>query len=34
MTIRPGFFQKNELISGLASNKFIRDIYGTKSMKE
>lgn len=34
MTIRPGFFQNNELISGLASSKYIRDIYGTKSMVE
>lgn len=30
MTVREGFFQNNELISGLASNKYIRDMYGTR----
>lgn len=32
MTVKLGFVQKNEIISGLASNKYIRDIYGTRSM--
>lgn len=32
MTVKPGYFQKNELISGLADHKYVKDVYGTKSM--
>lgn len=32
MTIKPGFIQKNELISGLEDHKLIKETYGTKYM--
>jgi hypothetical protein len=32
MTVRAGFYQKNELISGLADHKYIKDTYGTRFM--
>lgn len=32
MTIKTGQYQKNELISGLASHQFVKETYGTKYM--
>lgn len=32
MTLKEGFYQKNELISGLASHNYIHQIYKIKSL--
>ena len=32
MTVKTGLYQKNELISGLASHQFVKETYGTKYM--
>jgi hypothetical protein len=32
MSVKPGFYQKNEIISGLSSHKYIKSIYGTNSL--
>lgn len=34
MTVRAGFYQKNELISGLADHKYIKEVYGTRFMTD
>lgn len=34
MTVKTGLYQKNELISGLASHQFLKETYGTKYMLE
>lgn len=34
MTVKAGFYQKNELISGLADHKYVKDIYGTRFMMD